>query len=71
VKKSVGELLMAEAEKSEPSNLERVTTACAELRISREHLYSGMRTGKVKVVHFGRAVRIPRAEIERLKREGF
>ena len=56
---------------NQASNLELVTTACTELRISREHFYSGIRTGRIRVVHFGRAVRITRAEIERLKQEGF
>lgn len=41
------------------------------MRLSRPSLYSLIKSGRIKTVCFGRARRVPMAEIERLSRANF
>jgi excisionase family DNA binding protein len=53
--------------------MERLVTmkrAAARLQVSERFLRRLARSGHLKVVRIGRAVRIPAAELERLCREG-
>jgi excisionase family DNA binding protein len=47
-----------------------VKEATRQLKISRSLFYEAIAAGRIKVVRFGSAVRIPAAEIERLVQEG-
>ena len=52
------------------AELYKVRDVAALLNIGRTTLYEYVREGKVRVVRFGRAIRIGRDELERIKREG-
>lgn len=47
-----------------------VKEATLRLKISRSLFYEAIAAGRIKIVRFGSAVRIPAAEIERLVQEG-
>lgn len=46
-----------------PAQLLRIDEACTTLNISRSSLYNLIAAGRLKVVHIGRSVRIPAAEL--------
>jgi len=52
------------------AELYKIRDAAALLNIGRTTLYEYVREGKVRAVRFGKAIRIGRDELERLKREG-
>ncbi len=54
-----------------PSDLLTPDEAAAELRISRKTVYDAVQRGLIRATKFGRLVRIKRAEIDRLKDEGY
>ena len=47
---------------------ESVERAAQRIGISRATLYAAIKEGGIKVVRFGRSVRIPKAEVERIVR---
>jgi excisionase family DNA binding protein len=47
-----------------------VADAARELNVSQRSLWRWIADGRVQVIRFGRAVRIHRAELQRLKEEG-
>jgi excisionase family DNA binding protein len=47
-----------------------VKEATLRLKISRSLFYKAIAAGRITIVRFGSAVRIPAVEIERLAREG-
>jgi excisionase family DNA binding protein len=47
-----------------------VKEATLRLKISRSLFYEAIAAGRIRIVRFGSAVRIPAPEIERLAREG-
>ena len=47
-----------------------IATASQQLGVSHDTIERGIRRGSIKAVRFGRAIRIPVPEVERLKREG-
>jgi len=47
-----------------------VADTAEELRISQRSLRRWIADGRVQIIRFGRAVRIDRAELQRLKKEG-
>ena len=53
-----------------PSTVSTVPEACRELNVSRSHFYRLIREGKVRVIRFGRSVRVSPEERQRLIREG-
>jgi excisionase family DNA binding protein len=59
------------AERTERPLLATINEATEQLRLSRSLLYEAINRGQVEVRRFGKSVRIPWTEIERLAREGF
>ena len=53
------------------STLLTVAEALRELRLSRPSFYALIKSRQIKTVRFGRARRVPMAEIERLSRADF
>jgi putative molybdopterin biosynthesis protein len=47
----------------------RIEDAARVLKLSRTTVYDLLRRGELRIVRVGRAVRIPRSEIERFARE--
>ena len=54
----------------DPTSVVTVADASRELAISQRHFRRLIAAGQVRVVRFGRAVRIPRGEVERLANNG-
>jgi excisionase family DNA binding protein len=48
-----------------------IRQAARQLQVSEKFLRTLQSKGRLRVVHLGRAVRIPEQEIERIAREGF
>lgn len=60
----------AVASPSDPLELLTLRQVSALLKRSRRQLYDDIQAGRIKVVRLGRNVRVPRAEVERIMREG-
>ena len=56
------------AEQPEPLT-ETMREFCAAMRISERHGYEMARKGELQTIRFGRAIRIPRTERQRLLKE--
>src|SRR5690348_13971651 len=54
----------------DPTLLMTVAEAARQLRLSTRTLARAIALGQVKIVRFGRSIRIPREEVDRLAREG-
>jgi excisionase family DNA binding protein len=55
---------------ADAGDLLSVADTAKELRISQRSLRRWIADGRVQIIRFGRAVRIDRAELQRLKKEG-